>query len=124
MLALLLDEQISPKVVARVLERAPSIPIQCLATYREGALLGAPDALVLRTALRDGLTLVTYDVTTIPPILREMAEAGESHAGVIFVSSRTLPPSQFHRLAAALVALHAREAQRDWVNRTVFLQPG
>jgi hypothetical protein len=37
-------------------------------------------------AARAGLTLVTYDQRTIPPLLVSLAEQGLSHGGVIFVN--------------------------------------
>ena len=122
MLSLLLDEQISPLVAEQISARHPSIPIQTIHRWRRGAFTGVDDSLVLRAAAEEGLTLVTYDLKTIPPLLVEWAAAGLRHAGVVFVDHRTIRSSDFGRLARALVLLWEREHARGWQDRIVFLE--
>jgi hypothetical protein len=122
MLSLLLDEQISPVVAEQMAVRRPQIPIASIYRWRHGLLAGSSDHTVLLAAAEDGLTLVTYDLKTIPPLLAEWAGAGTSHAGVVFVDERTIRPADFGRLVRALALLWKRESQRDWQDRTLFLQ--
>jgi hypothetical protein len=42
----------------------------------------------LKEVFVQGLTLVTYDRRTIPPLLNTRAEEAPSHAGVIFVDEK------------------------------------
>ena len=137
MLSLLLDEQISPQVVASVSAlRAgagavgpgvqgivQSIHFQSLYAWRGGALTGTDDALVLQGAAEDGLTLVTYDLKTIPPVLAEWGASGRSHGGVIFVDDRSIAPSDFGGLARALLACLEAQGAWDWTDRIVYLKP-
>jgi hypothetical protein len=89
--------------------------------WREGTLTGQDDELVLRAAAEDGLTLVTYDLKTVPPLLAEWGAAGIAHQGVVFVDDRTIRSSNFGDLIRALVHLWDREHDRDWQDRIVFL---
>lgn len=122
MLRLLLDEQMSPTVADQINVRHPQIPIQSIHRWREATLTGTPDPLVLRAALEDGLTLVTYDLKTIPPLLAEWAATGIAHSGVIFVDERTIRPSDFGGQVRALVQHWQRENDLDWRDRVVFLE--
>lgn len=122
MLALLLDEQISPVVAEQLLARQPGIPVWSVHRWRQAALVGASDPALLGAAHEDGLTLVTYDLKTIPPLLVEWAAAGVEHAGVVFVDQRTIRSGDVGRLVRALAALWQRERRRDWRNRIVFLE--
>jgi hypothetical protein len=121
MLGLLLDEHISPVVADQLRARSPSVPIHSIHQWRSGALCGMPDDRVLAAAAEEGLTLVTYDVTTIPPLLTEWAMEGRSHAGVILVDQRTIRPDDFGRLIRALALLWEGEHGLDWTNRSTFL---
>jgi len=122
MLSLLLDEQISPVIAEQVALRRPGIPIQSVYRWREGALTGQPDVLVLRAAGVDGLTLVTYDLRTIPPLLSEWGATGTQHGGVIFVNASTIRSSEFGRLTRALIQAWDREHAATWTDRIVFLE--
>lgn len=122
MLSLLLDEHISPVVAAQIMARRPGCRAESVCRWRQGGLTSAPDASVLRAAAEDGLTLVTYDQKTIPPLLVEWGNDGTSHAGIIFVDDRTIAPADFGRLINALVARWERERDSDWRNRIVFLR--
>ncbi len=122
MLALLLDEQISPVVAEQIAANHPRVPVQSIYRWREGALTAQDDELVLRAAAADGLTLVTYDLKTIPPVLAEWGAAGMSHAGIVFVDDRTIRSSDFGGLIRALVHLWARDHPHDWQDRIVFLE--
>ena len=121
MLSFLLDEQISPKVAEQARFKRPGVPIETIYHWREGALCGQHDDLVLDAARQDGLTLVTYDLTSIPLLLAEWAASGISHAGVVLVDDRTIAPSDFGGLLRALVELWQAEKGARWEDRVLFL---
>jgi hypothetical protein len=88
MLRLLLDHHISPDVVEAARRQAANLPIQHV---QDAGWQRLPDPELLTKAHGGGLTLVPYDVTTIPRYLREFAERGQPHGGVIFVDGHTVP---------------------------------
>ena len=122
MLALLLDEQISPAGAEQIGVHHPRVPVESIYRWRAGTLAGASDALVLRAAAEVRLTLVTYDLKTIPPLLAEWSAAGVAHGGVVFVDQRTIRPADFGRLIRGLVRLWDLEHEREWVDRIVLLE--
>ena len=152
MLFLLLDEHISPKVAAGLTAQHPGMPVVALAHWQGGQFLGVPDEVLLTAAFAAGssetgssdagtpgqalrekqalretqaLTLVTFDLRTIVPLIKEWAEQGRSHGGVIFVDERTLASHDFGGLVKALGELWMAQGAWDWTDQVVFLQrPG
>jgi len=124
-LSLLLDENISQTVAAQVRHHRPAQAVESVHTWRGGAFEGRPDAALLQAAREEGLTLVTYDQKTIPPLLAEVYAEGESHAGVIFVDDQTIPSNDFGTLTRALILLWEQRGDEDWQDRIGFLEkPG
>lgn len=121
MLHLLLDEHISPAVAREAAGKCPGLRIQAFQHWQAGRFLGAPDRVLLPEAIKARLCLVTYDQKTIRPLLKEWAEQGVHHTGVIFVDAKTIPPQDLGGLVKALCRLWTRERQADWTNRVVFL---
>ena len=121
-LSLLLDENISQTVAAQVRHHRPALVVESVHTWRDGAFEGHPDRTLLLAARAEGLTLVTYDQKTIPPLLAELYADGESHAGVIFVDDRTIPGSDFGTLTRALILLWERFGGEEWQDRIGFLE--
>lgn len=122
MLKLLLDEHISPAAAEGLRRRDRRLVVLCLADWEGGEFLGQPDFACLQEAAARGLTLVTYDRRTIPPLLKNWAEAGRSHGGVIFVDEKTLSPRDIGGLVNALNHLAKKSANWDWTNRVCFLR--
>ena len=89
--------------------------------WDNGSFLGQDDATCLQAAAAQGLTLVTYDRRTIPPLLKIWAEEGRSHAGVIFVDEKTISPANIGALIRALAALSRETHDWDWIDRVCFL---
>lgn len=118
---LLLDEHISPAVAHGLSAAHGALAVAALREWQAGAWLEAPDALLVRAAAADGWTLVTYDLRTIPPLLKEWGEQGISHGGVILVDERSIAPSDFGGLIRALERLVAALGDADWRDRVVFL---
>jgi energy-coupling factor transporter ATP-binding protein EcfA2 len=71
----------------------------------------------------DGLTLVTYALKTIPPLLVEWGASGRSHGGVIFVDERTISPADFRGLARSLRVCWETRGGWDWNERIIYLKP-
>ncbi len=123
MLHFLTDEHISPVVAEQAVRKCPGIKITAIHDWRDGWFLGTQDPVFLPEAAKDGLTLVSYDPRTLRPLLKSWAEAGQHHAGVVFVDEKTIVPQDFGGLIEALIHLWKRERRADWTNRVVFLRP-
>jgi hypothetical protein len=122
MLKLLLDEHISPTVADGLRRRNRLLAVSCLAEWEGGEFLGQQDSACLEQAAAQGLTLVTYDRRTIPPLLKAWAEEGRRHGGVIFVDQKTILPSDIGALVRALSELSRKTAKWHWTNRVCFLR--
>jgi hypothetical protein len=120
-LLLLLDEHIAPTVAEQVHVRRVDIPIESVHDWRNGDFVGQDDEALLIAAFEDGMTLVTYDQKTIPPLLVEFAASGRSHGGIVFVDHRTIPTNDFGGLVVSLIAFWDRTHEWDWTDRIAFL---
>jgi hypothetical protein len=121
MLRLLLDEHVAPAVAAGLRRRNMALVIHAMRDWERGAFLGRDDEACLTEAARQGLTLVTYDRRTVPPLLKSWAEQGRSHGGVIFVDEKTIAPADVGGLVRALAALVRGAGKQEWNNRICFL---
>ena len=122
MLRLLTDEHLSPVVAAQVRMKRPAIAIQSIHEWRNGSFRGKIDLLLLRAANDEGLTLLTYDQSTIPPLLMEFTIAKENHGGIIFVDGDTISSNDYGGLVRAIIAFYERCAEWEWANRISFLE--
>ena len=86
---------ISPAVAQGLRRRNRSLTVVCMAAWERGAFLGQQDSVCLQQAAARGLTLVTYDRRTIPPLLKVWGEEGRKHGGVIFVDEKTISPGGY-----------------------------
>jgi hypothetical protein len=121
-LKLLLDEHISAEVAVGLRRRNPALTIRSLVEWEGGNFLGQEDSVCLQEASVQGLTLVTYDRRTIPPLLKRWAEEAHPHAGVIFVDEKTISPADIGGLVKALGALVKESRTWDWTDRVSFLR--
>jgi hypothetical protein len=90
--------------------------------WENGRFLGQDDIACLREAAAQGLTLVTYDRRTIPPLLKTWAETERAHGGVIFIDEKTISPADIGGLVWALTRLATETGKWDWTNRVYFLR--
>ena len=122
MLKLLLDEHISPDVAKGLRRKDRTMVIHAMRDWEDGGFLGQEDEACLKEAAAQGLTLVTYDRRTIPPLLKSWAEEGRRHGGVIFVDDKTIAPSDIGGLVRALVSLANETPGWDWTDKIGFLR--
>jgi hypothetical protein len=122
MLKLLLDEHISPDVAKGLGRRNRTLEVHYMVEWEDGNFLGQEDSACLREAAAQGLTLVTYDRRTIPPLLKTWAEEEQTHGGVIFVDEKTISPADIGGLVWALTSLIGETANWDWTDRVYFLR--
>lgn len=122
MVKLLLDEHISPAVAHGLRRRNRLLVVVCMADWEKGEFLAQPDSVCLQEAAVQGLTLVTDDRRTIPPLLKVWAEEGRQHGGVIFVDEKTISPADTGSLVRALSELARTAARWDWSDRICFLR--
>lgn len=120
---LLLDEHFPLALVQAIKRLSSAIEIESLHTWQEGRLLRCPDAEILEAASERGVTLVTFDVTTIPTLLQELAIQGRSHGGILFIPSRRIPQNDYGSLAKRIVAFWKSYGTQEWVDRVAFLPP-
>lgn len=122
MLKLLLDEHISPDVADGLRHHNRTLVIHSMAEWEDGGFLGKDDSACLLEASEQGLTLVTYDRRTIPPLLKLWGEEGQRHGGVIFVDEKTISPADIGGLVRALIRLVKETGKWDWADRIYFLR--
>lgn len=122
MLKLLLDEHISPSVADGLRRRHQLLTVHFMAQWENGEFLGQDDSACLEHAAAEGLTLVTYDRRTIPPLLKIWAEEERDHGGVIFIDEKTISPADKGGQVRALSNLVREAAKWDWTNRICFLE--
>ncbi len=122
MLRLLLDEHLSLDIAVGLRRKCKSLTVHGLAEWEGGRFLGLPDETILGEAAAQKLTLVTYDLKTIPPLLKTWMEAGRDHGGANFVDNRTIPSSDRGGLIRALQKLNQDAGRGEWTNQVVFLR--
>ncbi len=121
MLRFLLDEHISPEVCSIARGRRSAIEIESIHEWREGSLRGKDYHVVLRAATKARYALVTYDLRTMPPLLREWAARGESHQGVVFIDELSCRARDGGGIASALVRVWDGMSDFDWTDRVTFV---
>lgn len=121
MLRLLLDEHISPVVARELRAKHPDLFIVALQEWHGGVHLGLPDEELLLLAREEELTLVTYDLRTIAPLLKRWVEAGTSHTGGIFVDDKTIASNDFGALVRSLSSLWQSYGTQAWTEWVFFL---
>jgi predicted nuclease of predicted toxin-antitoxin system len=118
--AFLLDENVDPRL-AGLLAR-DGVDAISLCQWQNGGYVSSPDREILLAAELEGRVLITHDVSSIPSVLEDLGAAGINHAGVVFVSWKTLESRSISSLARALENLVNELGDVDWRNRMVFLR--
>ena len=123
MLHILTDEQIDPDVAVAARKRCRGIQITTLFEWLDRHFVGASDEELLREASRQAMTLLSFDLKTIPPLLRAWGERGIDHGGVIFVDHKSFAQNDVSGISKALSELWQLQSKLDWTNRCFFLTP-
>lgn len=123
MLSYLLDENLSPTIATQMRLKEPEIRVVSIHHWREGIFIGQADSSILLEAQKESLTLVTYDLKTIPTLLMELASENQPHAGVLFVDDATFRSNDFGGIVKALLAHWQIHSEEDWTDRIAFLAP-
>ncbi len=123
MLAFLTDAHISPDVAKQVKAKHSEIVIYCLRDWRSGALLEAEDNVVLAAAMKEHLTLVTYDQRTIAPLIMQWAIEGHDHAGIVFIDEKSIAQENVGGKVRAIISLWNKANSMDWTNAIGYLKP-
>jgi hypothetical protein len=121
-LKFLLDEHISPDVADGLRRRNRTTIVRYMVEWENGDFLGQEDSACLQEAATQGLTLVTYDRRTIPPLLKAWAEEERVRGGVVFVDEKTISLTDIGGLVWALTRLLKETRKWDWTNRVSFLR--
>lgn len=116
---LLLDAYIAVAVEAGL--REVGIDAVAVNEWMGGEYRTASDEEVLRVAFQDERVLVTFDLRTVPPLLKRWAETGVSHAGVILIDQKTIRPGNVGGLIRPLQLISARD-DIPWRDRVIFLR--
>jgi hypothetical protein len=121
MCSLLVDENLSDEIVRQVVAKRPDIPIVSAHDWEGGRLRGVLAELVLRAAAEACLTLVSYDVNTIPLLLMRLANEAFVHGGIVFVHNATIRSNDYGSLIRALIQLYDAEKEAEWKDRLYVL---
>jgi hypothetical protein len=123
MLTLLLDEHMSPIIANQVVAKDDTVRIIGIHRWHEGEYLHTEDELILEAAYREQTTLVTFDQSTIRPVLKEWGEQGRSHGGVIFIDEKSISQNDYGGLVKALLSVWRQMQEADFIDVVLFLQP-
>lgn len=87
---LLLDEMFSDDIAQQLRAKGHDV----VSVVADPALVGLPDDQVLAYATTHGQTLVTANIKDFVPLDSRYRAAGQSHAGLILVSTKTFPQNR------------------------------
>jgi hypothetical protein len=119
---LLLDGHIK-KAAGPVLQRRSSgLDVIHIANWRGGLFRTADDEDILVACAEENRVFVTYDLRTIPGLLRRWALEERSHAGVIFGDRASVPPNDPGAVASALLSLFRDLREANMTNVVRFLR--
>ncbi len=106
---LLLDEMFSGTIAEQLRAKGHDV----LATVADPALISLPDDQILAYAAATGRALVTANIKDFIPLDAQYRAAGQAHAGLILVSTKTFPQDRGYSIAitSALAALLDKPGQ-------------
>ena len=119
----LLDVHVAKATVGALRKIAPDIQAEHIATWRNGVLRRAEDEEILAACQAERRILLTYDLTTIPDLLRRWMAEDRPHSGVIFGDENTVGQNSPSEVASAVAALAREIGGADTTNLVRFLRP-
>jgi hypothetical protein len=101
--SLLLDEMLSDAIAQQLRAKGHDV----IAIVADPALVSLPDDQILSHAAAAGRALVTSNIKDFMPLDGQYRAAGQAHAGLILVSTKTFPQNRSYTSAvtSALAAL-------------------
>ena len=105
---LLLDEMMSARIAVQLRERG--LDVQAVLERRE--LVAYPDEALLELATREERILVTTNLVDFGPLSQRWAADGRSHAGLVFISTKTFPEARDWIGAVSSALAQASEQRR------------
>jgi hypothetical protein len=120
---LLFDVHVARAAVAALRKIAPQIQAEHIARWQNGKFVAAVDEEILAACHAENRILVTYDLATIPDLLRSWISEDRSHSGVIFCDENTVKPNYPGDAALAIAALTKEIGPADTTNLIRFLRP-
>jgi hypothetical protein len=115
---LLLDEMFSDTIAQQLRAKGHDV----IAVVADAALVSMPDDQILTHAAATGRALVTANIKDFMPLDGQYRAAGQSHAGLILVSTKTFPQDRSYvgAVASALAALMDQHGQIQ-ADQVIFL---
>lgn len=114
MFKLLTDEHIGEEVAVALRRRFSKLDV--VSIYHT-PLRGLADPPLLEVLDREGRTLVTRDVNSMPAHAAQRMAEGKTHAGVIYVDSKRLRQTDVRGLIRRLGEIVEKHGNADWTNR-------
>ena len=118
---LLLDEMFSDDIARELRTKHHDV----ISVVADPALVGLPDDQVLAYATAEGRTLVAANIKDFVPLDARYRAAGQSHAGLILVSTKTFPQNRsFPSAVATALATLLSGAAKIQSGQVLFLMRG
>jgi predicted nuclease of predicted toxin-antitoxin system len=120
---LLLDVHIAKAALGALQKAAPQVHAEHISQWRGGAFLRTEDAEILAACHAEKRVLVTYDLATIPDLLRRWMAEDRPHSGVVFADENTVKPNAPGEVASAIASLAKDIGNADTTNLVRHLRP-
>ena len=118
---LLLDEMFSDDIAQQLSAKGYDV----ISVVADPALVGLPDDQVLAYATTQGRALVTANIKDFVPLDGRYRAAGQSHAGLILVSTKTFPQNRgFTTAVTTALATLLNSTTKIQPSRVLFLTRG
>jgi hypothetical protein len=108
---LLLDEHIPREAAEALQSKFPALDV---VSIYDTSWRGLPDPPWLETLDREGRTLVSRDVNTLPEFVKARLAEGLTHGGVIYADSKRLRQADVRGLIRRLIAVVEKHGDEDW----------
>jgi hypothetical protein len=118
---LLLDEMFSDDIARQLRTKGYDV----ISVVADLALAGLPDDQVLAYATAEGRPLVTANIKDFVPLDARYRAAGQSHAGLILVSTKTFPQNRgFPSAVTTALATQLSGTAKIQSSQVLFLMRG
>ena len=117
---LLLDVHVAKAGIGALRRVATRVQAEHLSQWRGGAFLRADDGEILGACHAEKRMFLTYDMATIPDLLRRWMAGDRAHSGVIFADGNTVRPNAPAEVAAAIAAIAGEIGDADTTNLVLY----